>query len=220
MVIIGLVGKAGAGKDSVADVLVEELDFVKMGFADPLRRMCCAWFGWDFAQITKLEYKEEPSGHDPLWLLHVDPDQVAIEEFGSRTYGFTILTGLRQIEPTWTRRRILQHIGTEVFRAIDPDFWVKKAMDDVDQVGQMARVVFTDLRFPNEADAVRARNGAVWFIEKLGGEGTKSPDHESEKGIERLGQKADIRIAATAGDMETIRDLARFSGRNAVRVAG
>ena len=218
MVIIGLVGKAGAGKDSVADVLVEELDFVKAGFADPLRRMCCAWFDWDFGQITRLEYKEAPSKHDPLWLLHVDPDQIALEEFGSKTYGFSILTGLRHIEPGWTRRRILQHVGTEVFRAIDADFWVKKAINELRNVGALARVVFTDLRFENEAAAIRNEKGAVWFIEKIGGEGTKSAAHSSEEAIDRIGGRADVRITVTAGDMETLQDLARFSGRQAVKV--
>lgn len=38
--IILLVGKAGSGKDTVADILVRDHAFVKIAFADPLKRIC------------------------------------------------------------------------------------------------------------------------------------------------------------------------------------
>lgn len=37
--VIGLTGFAGSGKDTVADILVEEHGYVKLAFADPLREM-------------------------------------------------------------------------------------------------------------------------------------------------------------------------------------
>jgi len=39
MVLIGLTGKAGSGKSTVADFLVKNYDFQRLGFADPLKKM-------------------------------------------------------------------------------------------------------------------------------------------------------------------------------------
>jgi hypothetical protein len=38
--IIGLCGGAGTGKDAIADILVKNHGFVKVAFADPLKRIC------------------------------------------------------------------------------------------------------------------------------------------------------------------------------------
>ena len=40
MNIIGVCGQAGAGKDTIADFLVKDHKFVKLSFADPLKRIC------------------------------------------------------------------------------------------------------------------------------------------------------------------------------------
>lgn len=40
MLIIGVCGKAGSGKDTIADILVRDHGFVKVAFADPLKRIC------------------------------------------------------------------------------------------------------------------------------------------------------------------------------------
>ena len=46
-IILGLIGKAGSGKDTVADTLVEERKFKKVAFADPLKLHCKNFHGWD-----------------------------------------------------------------------------------------------------------------------------------------------------------------------------
>ena len=63
-------------------------------------------------------------------------------------------------------RRLLQVIGTEVGRQmIDNDLWVKLATENL-VAGD--RVVFTDVRFPNEAAMVKALGGQVWRINRKG----------------------------------------------------
>jgi hypothetical protein len=59
-------------------------------------------------------------------------------------------------------RRLLQRLGTEVGRNLfGQDFWVDQAMRSLEEGG---RYVFTDCRFPNEADAIRARGGRVFRV--------------------------------------------------------
>lgn len=59
-------------------------------------------------------------------------------------------------------RRLLQVMGTEVGRAmLGEDVWVRRAMKSLP-----AKTVFTDMRFPNEANAIRKRGGLVWRVNR------------------------------------------------------
>lgn len=62
-------------------------------------------------------------------------------------------------------RRGLQRLGTEVGRNLwGYNFWVDKAMWNL----QRGPVVFSDARFPNEWEAVRAVGGEIWLIRRPG----------------------------------------------------
>ena len=55
--IIGLVGKAKSGKDTVADYLVQNFDFKKVAFADDLKRLCVDMFNLTDEQVNTQEGK-------------------------------------------------------------------------------------------------------------------------------------------------------------------
>lgn len=77
-------------------------------------------------------------------------------------------------------RRLLQNMGTEVGRQIiDPDLWVKISMRDLRITDQ---VVFTDVRFKNEAEAIKMMGGNVWRINRPGVEALNS--HSSENSMD------------------------------------
>lgn len=44
--LIGLVGYAGVGKDTAAQILVDDFNYVRIGFADPLKEILTT-IGWD-----------------------------------------------------------------------------------------------------------------------------------------------------------------------------
>lgn len=59
-------------------------------------------------------------------------------------------------------RRFLQVLGTDLFRAYDPDVWVRLCVADAARhTARGTNVVISDLRFPNEADAIVAAGGLV-----------------------------------------------------------
>lgn len=61
-------------------------------------------------------------------------------------------------------RRLLQRLGTDVGRAFfGENVWVDLAMRKV-----AGPTVFTDCRFPNEADAIREAGGSVWRVHRHG----------------------------------------------------
>jgi len=84
-------------------------------------------------------------------------------------------------------RRLLQWWGTDYRRAQDPDYWVKRAMERFEDASMP--VVFDDVRFPNEAEAIRDRGGLVVRVlapielreKRLG---TLPPDHASETAMD------------------------------------
>lgn len=150
--IVGITGRAGSGKDTVADVLVKEQGFMRVSLADPLKRFCSEVFGWSLAADGPL--------HGPSHLRN-RPD--------ARWGGLT-------------PRHALQTLGTEWGRTMHPDVWIAYALrvcSDPD-----ARYVIPDVRFDNEAAAIRNHGGTVIEVWRPGVrlEGAAG-EHVSEAGI-------------------------------------
>lgn len=153
-VIIGLAGWAGAGKDSVADILVEDFSFTKMAFADPLREMALAI--------------------DPIVDVGTGGTVVRYSEVLDAV-------GYNQAKFDFNEvRTFLQRLGTEAVREIiGEDTWVEIGMR---RAAEFPRVVFADTRFPNEAGAVAdATEGVTVRVMRPGVEAAN--DHISETGL-------------------------------------
>lgn len=216
--LIGITGFAGAGKDSVARHLIEKFGYRKEFFARRLKELCCQLYGWSLEKLDDLAYKESPQGEKPGPLLYSSAMLIAEREFGATGYDEVprryVVDHIHHVinQPTadWTRRRVLQYVGTEGFRALDPDHWVKRAMADV---GPGELVVFTDVRFPNEADAIRAAGGIIVGIQKLDRDAPLldySALHGSEAGVPRLIAGADASFGVPKGRMDMIEKIANF----------
>lgn len=153
MKIIGLAGKMGAGKDTVASILAN-YGYVRHGFADSLRdEVAEALFNPDF---------DEPECLSSL----------AREAFRCAT------TDEVYRKPTTPRMRaLLQEWGTEFRRAQREDYWVSIMREKLTGVD---RACISDVRFADEAALVREMGGKVWIIERPGAcDGARS-EHVSE----------------------------------------
>lgn len=104
-IIIGLVGRKQAGKDTVADFLVEELGYTRVAFADTLRQMA-----YDINPVVSV---------DPL-LYYADVIDSIGYEAGKATYE--------------EFRRFLQRLGTNGIRKVDPDFWINQAYKRIQEI--------------------------------------------------------------------------------------
>lgn len=101
-----------------------------------------------------------------------------------------------EICPYWgvSPREVYQKIGTEVFREIDKifklnvgnDFWIKRFLAEYDP---NIKTVITDVRFPNEAEAIKKLGG---IIIKISRETGFNDNHSSENSIGEI--KADYEI--------------------------
>lgn len=154
---VALVGYAGAGKDSVADVLCQEFGYARVAFADPLREMAAALNPW-------IATGGLPGRGDDGLVRYTD----AISHFGyteaKRRYSEV--------------RTFLQRLGTEAGRKVlGSNVWVDAAVKRARL--SAAPVAFTDCRFPNEAAAVREMGGLVWRVDRPGV--GPANDHASER---------------------------------------
>lgn len=101
--IIALAGKAGSGKNSVADILDQEIgDCAEFAFADRLKFMLAVGLDVNLNDMDRAE-KEAPVQH------------------------------LEQLDPKITPRYLAQTLGTEWGRAIHPDLWVHLLAQDIAQ---------------------------------------------------------------------------------------
>ena len=135
--IIGLVGFIGAGKGSIADLLVDRHDYVKESFANSVKDACATIFGWNRAML------EGDTQESRAW--REQPD-----EWWSKKLG-------RELSP----RLALQLMGTEAGRDVfHPDLWVHTAMRRCENA-PYHNYVIADVRFPNEIDAIRNSGGKI-----------------------------------------------------------
>lgn len=152
--LIGLAGKFGAGKDAVADVLVERFGFKKLSFAEPLRKECAAHIknlGTDY-HVTPFDWELSQTGLSPV-MMWVKPTHPLI-------------------------RQLLQWWGTDYRRAQDPDYWVKRTAESL-HGREAERIVITDARFPNEAAMVKL-HGKLWLVRRPTQQLTEHHQHVSE----------------------------------------
>lgn len=115
-------------------------------------------------------------------------------------------------EKTARSRELLQKIGTDIFRKqIDPDFWLKMAQTSIkEHRGQgVEKIVFEDIRFPNEAKLIRDNGGIIVKMIRVGHTDSNAGEtHASENQIDAI--HADHIIEAPSGDVEGLKNLARM----------
>ena len=89
-----------------------------------------------------------------------------------------------QVDPYYnvTPRHAMQRLGTECFRTLNPDFWIKVAERILDPYNE-APVVISDVRFENEAQFVR-RRGLLIHLRRP--QAQADAQHQSEQGVFRI----------------------------------
>lgn len=189
---VGLIGAAGAGKDTVAAVLVAEYGYARLALADQVRAS----------------------------LLALDP-------FVSASVGRLVRVSDLVARWGWDRakrdcpeiRVLLQRLGTEVVRNLDPDLWVRKVEELATGAGRP--VVVPDVRFVNEEQMIRAHGGIVALVERPGvkernAEGWRA--HSSETAWRQI--TPDVVLYNTRGVDDLTYEVRRMMRRLAMKEHG
>lgn len=144
--LVSVVGRINAGKDTIANYLIDHKGFRKESFANSLKDCVSVVFGWD------RELLEGVTEESRKWREQKD-------EFWSKELG-------RDVTP----RRVLQEWGTEVVReGFHQNTWVasfKKRMLAHNVTRDIKRFVLTDGRFPNEFKVIKDMGGVIVRIDR------------------------------------------------------
>jgi hypothetical protein len=179
--ILGINGKAMAGKDTFGKMLAESLHaqtgnvYTLMAFAKSLKEKVQKDFDLSWDQL----WGEQKEVVDKRYMK---PREVEWNDNG------TIKE--ERLEPYWTSREILQEYGT-FFRSIDSDFWVKELFKTIDDK-EYENVIITDVRFPNEMEIVSERGGLNIAVLRDAAGSKINAEHISETALDNY--SADIKI--------------------------
>jgi hypothetical protein len=145
--VIGLCGFAQSGKDSAAKFLTSEKSFVRVAFADAVRDGL-------YALNPLIWIKPDESKTFDNWL-----GVIRLELLVNR-FGWEDAKKCSEV------RSLLQRYGTEAGRDIHgPQCWTQIGLR---AAAKYDRVVFTDVRFESEVDAVKSIGGIVVRINREG----------------------------------------------------
>lgn len=139
-------------------------------------------------------------------LVEIDPRRVKTYSFGLALKSFCRVMGLMEVKDG----PLLQTMGTEVFRRIDPDKWVR-VLDWQLQEEKPSIAVIADCRFENEAKWIRSQSGVLVRIKRMLGDiqfitKDRPADHPSEIGLD--GFDWDSTYEIQDGDRDGLRKAA------------
>lgn len=180
-VVVGVAGAIGAGKDTVAACLAREYGFARVSFADALKDEVLARLRRTLIEVVRAtEFGCLPvAGHAAGWdarlrrLVYQDKPPIV--------------------------RALLQEWGTELRRAEDPDYWVKRWAETV-ATTTAPGIVTPDVRFENEARAVRQAGGYLVRVVRPG----LTPDSHVSEAFQQQYQAWDVELVndGTVADLD------------------
>lgn len=191
--LIGLTGVARAGKDTVADILVEEFEFTKISPADLVRAVALGADPW-----IPLETDREVEGNRIFHEWY--PLSGLVAHYGwERTKDFPEV------------RKFLQRLGTEGGRKVlGEGVWIDALMATLEPGKSY---VNASARFANEAAPILAAGGEVWRIVR---DGYDALDHDSDAG---LPESLITRTLYNNWGLDTLRQVVRNLIANPIRVS-
>lgn len=182
--IIGFTGKMGSGKTTACDMVKQSLANVShINFKDALIKELRLFFP-DVLRAVATDVAGERLGG---W--QTEPTDV-IEDIEMNLF----------YEKPPVIRALMRNFGTELRRSSDPEYWIKKWKETVTYTDGK-HVVTDDVRFVNEAEAVREFGGIVIRIART--DITDTGTHQSESEMDNI--VADHTISVGKGELDKLR---------------
>jgi hypothetical protein len=205
--IIGFSGKMQSGKSTAVLSLYARLSAAKE-----------AYDGRHTAECRRLKRRQP---YTPPRTPVIEPFAGPLKLLCGRGFGFSseqmeTEAGKRSLhQPSGlTVRQVLQRIGTEVFRTMDPEFWVRMWRAEIEEAfyANPVLVLVPDVRFVNEAEAVVGMGGIVIRLMR---QPMADDAHRSETELDGWGgfsHVVDNRAMTAAEQNEFLWDLLTGSG--------
>lgn len=142
LMILGISGRIGSGKDTVADFLVQQHNFKRYSFAEAVKDCLSIIFGWNREllngyTVESREFRER------------------VDEWWANRLGI----------PNFSPRFAMQYYATDIMRnCFHQDIWIASLEYKLKKETQ--NCVVTDCRFPNEFYSIKNLNGLTIRVER------------------------------------------------------
>ena len=138
MNVIGVCGKGGSGKDTIANYLVENYDFNRVAAADAMKDDLCRYLDMD---------------------LHT------LESY--KNIGLSLTDNAGNLIGEFSIRRFLQLYGMDMRYRVSDAYWIESSIqmkaDELSNNGQ-TKLVVSDVRFEIEYDWIKKNGGSVIYV--------------------------------------------------------
>lgn len=225
--IIGIAGKARTGKDTIGELIQNFRPSTQLvSLASPIKEFAKQVFEFSDEQLygpsefrNGVDYRyshlndrekstrTEFAAYDRMLEYG---DKFASDVLGSIEHVTLIEDWFESLEPPISPRYVLQTLGTEVGRAINPNIWVNHLLKQTNNPNKL--YVCTDVRFENEMRAIREGGGQLWWLTRPGsGLSAVAGTHASELDLDRLDLCAELATVTyhNAGDLEELSSWVR-----------
>jgi len=174
--IIGIVGKKGSGKDTLANYLWSYYGHKKYAFADPLKHGLVHIFGFTYDQL----WGDEKEDIDERW--GVSPREI-LQIFGTEIFQYAVPKSMPNLKSGnrefWVKRfEIWLDNEKNVIRAFNQ-------LSNDSNVDHLLKVVISDIRFNHESNKIKELGGMVIKIERNIIDNEYS-DHSSETELDDI----------------------------------
>jgi hypothetical protein len=151
--IIGIGGRLGSGKSTLSHELIK-LNYKKISFADYLKLLLSKTFNFDVNLLYSQDSKSEKLSSPFIW-----NESVAIKLFDNaqiNDYNLPIYN-----KSIYSRRELMQFIGTDILRSYDSNFHVKKT---IESMTPEVNYVCDDFRYLNELTALKKMGAISYYL--------------------------------------------------------
>lgn len=108
---------------------------------------------------------------------------------------------------------LLQTLGTNVYRHVNPDIWVEVLKATIEEQQPKLAIIY-DVRFPNEAQAIKDMGGILVRVSRFNQDGSpfvapdRPADHPSEIALDDY-NRWDFEVKATSGQLDYLNTVAK-----------
>lgn len=163
--IVGLVGKAGSGKDRFYSIYLTKLEYKQIALGDAVKVLSSILLTKSYPNLLNGNIEE---------ILRIFP---------------SIYQSIFHPEKSSLTRTLIQYVGTEVGRAYNENYWIDLCDPIIKHyLSKNIKIAITDVRFKNEAEYIKSLGGKIIKISGQGKykENSLEAMHKSEMELDEI----------------------------------
>ena len=175
-------GRMRSGKGVLANAMKEKCGAVIVSMADELKKLCCAVLSIETGEIFTRERLNTLKNNNEEF-----ESPITFSDFSIGYLSERIGVPEKEIKPLLeqfsftTVRELLQKLGTDIIRRLNPDWHVIHTLRHISELPSGSIICVDDVRFKNELEAFKRNGAKTFFVIRTNAETVSN--HESETSI-------------------------------------